>query len=98
MARILRPLSKINIINCDTLKTAKLFNSFPNNKILHQSKFKTFADKKKKMQIKTWNLFWEGYKTLWEKEKKDGFQHFLFFPQCFQKVFSTMLLKLEIMW
>ena len=32
------------------------------------------------------------------KEENSGYQHFLLFPQCFQKPFSSVLLELGIVW
>ena len=33
-----------------------------------------------------------------EKGENAGYQHFLLFPQCFQKAFYPGLLKVEIVW
>ena len=38
----------------------QVFNSLANNKIVDLSKWKVFADDKKKMWQKNSNLFWEG--------------------------------------
>ena len=32
------------------------------------------------------------------KEENAGYQHFLFFPQCFQKAFFSRSLKVGIVW
>ena len=63
-----------------------LINSLPIDKILDWSKFKAFADDKIyviKMMIfvfdRVQNIVGKGYNV--------GYQHFLFFPQCFLKVF-----------
>ena len=45
------------------------FNSLPNDKILVKLKLKAFAEDKSKYSGKNQNLFWQGLKTLWEKEK-----------------------------
>ena len=74
---------------------------YQTTKILDLSKLKSFADdkinliKKKKKKI---NLPWEGQKTLWEKGENVGNQHFLLFPQCFQKATFSGLLKVGIVW
>ena len=44
-------------------------NSLPNNKVLDSSKFLAFIDNKINMTEQFENLFWEGLKTLLEKEK-----------------------------
>ena len=44
------------------------FYSFPNHKILEQSKLKEFADDKINVTEKL-KFVWEGLKTLWKKEK-----------------------------
>ena len=33
-----------------------------------------------------------------EKEENTGYQHFILFPQSFQKAFSSRLLKVGIVW
>ena len=48
------------------------------------------------MLLKNQNLFWDGQKTFWEKEKNARYQHFLLFPKCFQKVSFSGLLKVGI--
>ena len=62
-----------------------MFNSLPNNKILDLSKLKAFADDKinvtQKMKIKLGRV-----ENIVGKGENAGHQHFLLFPQCFQKV------------
>ena len=62
-------------------------NSLPNNKILDWSKLKAFADNKikvAKMMISVFNRV----ENIVGKGENAGYQHFLLFPQCFQKLVS----------
>ena len=63
-------------------------NSLPNDEILDLSKFKGFADDK---IILTQNLkFVLGrVENTVGKGENAGYQHFLLFPQCFQKCFFS---------
>ena len=63
-------------------------NPFSGDNILELSKLKAFASDKFNVDH-TLNLSFEGQKTLCEKEKNAGYQHFLLSPQCFQKPFSS---------
>ena len=53
--------------------------SLPNHKILHWSKLKAFADDKIKV------LNFDTVENIVGKGENAGCQHFLLFPQCFQK-------------
>ena len=44
------------------------------------------------------NLSSEGWNTVREKKENAGYQHFLLFPHCFQKLSSSRLLKVGIVW
>ena len=62
-------------------------NPLPDDKILAMSKLKACADDNFNLaKILHFSLIKK--KTLWEKEKNAGYQHFLLFPQCFQKASS----------
>ena len=63
-------------------------NFLTNDKILDWSKLKAFVDKLKFV------LGW--VKHIVRKGENAGFQHFLLFPQCFQKAFFLWLLKVGI--
>ena len=76
----------------------QIFNSLPNDKILDQSKLKAFADDKLKLIKMAKIVLDPGQKTLWGKKENAGYQHFLLFPQCFQKTFSIGSLKVGIVW
>ena len=70
-----------------------MINTLPNNKFLDWSKFKAFADDK--IQQK----FCFGWaENIVGKRENAGFQHFLIFPQCFQKASLTGSLKVGIVW
>ena len=58
-----------------------VFNLLPNNKILDQSNLKAFVDDKKV------NFVVERVENIGIKVENAGYQHFLLFPQCFQKAF-----------
>ena len=59
--------------------------SLPNDKILGQSKFKAFADNKIIVTQKMKFTFGR-VENIVEKGENAGYQHFLLFPQCFQKL------------
>ena len=62
----------------------KEFNSLPNNKILDWSKLKAFADDKINVTEKL-KFVLERVEDIVGKGENAGYQHFLLFPQCFQK-------------
>ena len=62
--------------------------SLPHNKILNFFKFKAFAGDKIKATQKS-KLVSKNEENMVEKGKKAGNQHFLLFPQCFQKALFT---------
>ena len=59
------------------------FNSLTNDKILHLSKSKAFADDKTNVTQNV-KYFLERIGNIVEKGENAGYQHFLLFPQCFQ--------------
>ena len=61
------------------------FNSLPNDKILDWSKFKAFADDKIN-ETKELTFVLEREESIVERGENAGHQHFILFPQCFQKV------------
>ena len=68
---------------------------YQTKKILDQSKFKAFADDKLKViQIATSVL--DKTENNVGKEENAGYQHFLLFPQCFQRLLSSGWLKIGI--
>ena len=72
-------------------------NSLLNDKMLDWSKFKAFADDRIKVneQLK----FGLGrVEYILGKGESAGYQHFLLFPECFQKPPSLRSLKAWIVW
>ena len=63
----------------------KRFNSSPNDKLVHWSKLKAFADDKINVPEKLKFLL-ERIENIVGKGENAGDQHFLLLPQCFQKV------------
>ena len=72
-------------------------NSLLNGKILDKSNLKAFADDKKKVTENLKFLF-ERVENIVGKGENAGYQHFLLFPQCFQKDSFTGSLKVGIVW
>ena len=73
------------------------FNSLPNDKFQILSKFKAIADDKKNVNQKQ-KIFLGWVENIVGKEENAGYQHFLFFPQYFQKASSSGSLKVRIVW
>ena len=74
-----------------------LVNSLPNSKILDWSKVKAFADDKINVTEKL-KFVLGRVENMVGKGENAGYQHFLLFPQCFQKDSYTGLLKVGIVW
>ena len=70
-------------------------NSSPNDKFLDQSKFKAFANDKINVTKKLKFVYGRVEYTV-GKGENDGYQHFLLYPQCFQKASFPGLLKVCI--
>ena len=73
------------------------FNSLPNDKILDWLKLKAFADDKKNVTEKL-KFVLEKVENILGKGENAGYQHFLLFPQCFQKPTFPEMLKVGVMW
>ena len=73
------------------------FNSVPNNKILDLSKLRAFADNKIRLARMMVFVF-DRIENIMEKGENAGYQYFLLFPQCFQKVFNSRSLKVGTLW
>ena len=73
------------------------FNSFPNDKISNLSKLKAFTDDKINVPLMTILVF-KWVENIVRKGENAGYQHFLLFPQCFQKASSSGSLKVWIVW
>ena len=73
------------------------FTPLPNDRILSLSKLKTFADSKI-ILFKKSKILLGSIENIAENKENAGYQHFLLFPQCFQKVSFKRSLKVEIVW
>ena len=69
-----------------------LLNPLPNNNFSDWSKFKVFADDKRNVTKKQ-KFFLGLAENIVRKREDAGYQHFLLFPQCFQKVSFSGSLK-----
>ena len=72
-------------------------SSLPTDKILDWSKLKAFADNKINVNEKLKFALGMVENTV-RKGENAGDQHFLLFPQCFQKASYTGSLKVGIVW
>ena len=75
------------------------FNSLPNDKILDWSKLNAFADNKIKVPILKMMIFvFDRVENIVGKGENACYQHYLLFPQCFQRAFYPGSLKVGIVW
>ena len=89
--------SKLKMRRKSVKKNKKNFNSLPNNQFLEWSKLKAFADNKINVTGKL--KFVLGLvENIVGKGENAGYQHFLLFPQCFQKSCFLRSLKVGIVW
>ena len=73
------------------------FNPLPNEKILDMSRLKAFTDDK--MNIAKMMIYvFDKVENIVGKGENAGYQHFLLFPQYFQKAFSSGVLKVGTVW
>ena len=76
----------------------KLFNPLPNDKILDMSKLKAIADDKinvtQKLKFEMGRI--KMVNCIVGKDENAGYQHFLVFPQCFQRASFARSLKVGI--
>ena len=72
-------------------------NSLPNDKILDWSKLKALADGKINVTEKL-KFVLRRVENIVGKGENAGYQHFLLFPQCFQKASFQGSLKVGIVW
>ena len=77
-------LQKILISKLYMSESLKKINSFPNDKILAWSKLKAYADDKTGV-VKIMISLLDRVENTGGKGENAGNQHFLLFPQCFQK-------------
>ena len=71
------------------------YYALPNNKFLDWSQLKAFADDKIKVTEKM-KFVWEMVETIVGRGENAGYQHFLLFPQYFQKTSFSRLLKVGL--
>ena len=79
------------------LKFCCLVNPLSDDNILTLSKLKAFADDKVNV-AQNIEVVFHRIENIVGKEEKAGYQHFLLFPQCFQKAFSSGASKIVIVW
>ena len=75
----------------------QLDNSLPNDNILDQSNFKAFADDILNV-VQIMICVSDREENIVGKGENVGYQHFLLFPQCFQKASLSGPLKVGIVW
>ena len=73
-------------------------NPLPKEKISDLSKLKVLADEKINVTEKNEIWYGKGRKHCGGKGENAGYQHFLLFPQCFQKATFSVLLTVGIVW
>ena len=83
---------------CILVTTAVDLNLLPIDKILDVTKLKAFADDKFNVAKITISLFDQVENTVGKGENAGYQQHFLLFPPCFPKSFSSGSLKVRIVW
>ena len=74
-----------------------VFNTLPNNKILDVIKLKAFADDTISVAEMLISVI-DKIENIVGKGENAGYQHFLLFPQCFQKASFLGSLKVGIVW
>ena len=72
-------------------------NPLPDSKISDWSKLKAFADNKLNV-AQNIKVDFHRIENIVGKEENAGYQHFLLFPQCFQKAFFSCASKVVIVW
>ena len=81
----------------DQLNKIKKINPLPDDNISDWSKLKTFADDKLNV-TQNIKVIFHKIENIAGKAENAGYQHFLLFPQCFQKAFSSSASKVVIVW
>ena len=79
------------------LSTPGCFNPLPNDKIWALTNLKAFADNEFGVAKMLIALF-DQVENIVEKGENAGNQHFLLFPQCFQKASFSGSLKVRTVW
>ena len=91
---------QLKIMGCNSVSkvcliTSCFLNSLPNDKFLDCSKLKAFADNKIKLTEKM-KFVLKMVENILGKGGNAGYQHFLLFPQYFQKALLSRSLKVGI--
>ena len=73
------------------------FNCLPNDKIFDATKLKAFADDKTNVAQIMISVS-DRVENIVGKGENAGYQHFLLFPQCFQKALFMGSLKVGTVW
>ena len=81
-------LSSATSLNLGRSQNGVLGNGITEHKILGLPKLKTFADDKSNVTQNV-QVVLHGIENIVGKEENAGYQHFLLFPHCFQKAFSS---------
>ena len=76
---------------------AKPFNPLPDVNISDWSKLKAFTDDKLNI-TQIIKFVYHRIENIAGKEENAGYQHFLLFPQCFEKAVSSSVSKVVIVW
>ena len=79
------------------LSNLKIINSLPNDNFVDWSKLKALEDDKIKLAEKL-KFVLGRVENIVGKGENAGYQHFLLFPQCFQKACILGSLKVGIVW
>ena len=79
------------------LSWTRLFNFSLDENFLDWTKFKAFSEEKLNVAKIMISVF-DRVENIVRKGENAGYQHFLLFPQCFQKVFFSGSLKVGIVW
>ena len=90
-------LSSANAFNLDWSKNLLCVNPSPEDNMLGLPKLKAFADDKINV-TENIKVVFHRIGNIAGNEENAGYQHFLLFPQCFQKTFSSSASKVVIMW
>ena len=77
-------------------KQKRTINSLPNDKFLDTPKLKAITDDQINVTEKL-SFLLERIVNIVRNGENVGYQHFLHFPQCFQKAYFAVSLKLVIM-
>ena len=100
MFRVNVDLLSANTFNFDKAKilsSDKELTLSQTTKILGWSKLEALADNKIKV-LKMMTFVYDRAENIVGKGENAGYQHFIHFPQCFQKAFYSRSLKIEIVW